>query len=537
MGATNPHPAVASTTTPTGAGKIVGPHPSTILVTMRFFAQADITEALLPPTLLTHEARSLAEARDDALRLQGVTWLDQVRRALSLPAKTFSTASMFWHRFRLAHPGMEYAWQDATAACLLYACKTEDTLKKSRDILAAAYNLKAQPAGLELLSADDPVLDGPYRSVIGLERLVLECIRFDTRGRDSHLAVAKTAKTVFKPLPEADARAVADTAWTLCTELHKTFALLKQTSFTLAIACLELAAHLHASTSPDFTSPALTCMQTLDYTRFKIDRPQIMETLHDALDLYTHHTASTTLGPRYSLDDFLRIRLVLNKECTVNNYPRYTGRPVVEDPFSSTPTAASAINPANTTLQPSNGHPTPVSPSSNTNNAQAATPSLSQTAPDVGTLRFMRDGRLAAEEQAIVRKYFVEEWEEYDEEIEVPVVAVQPVQRERSARPSAPPPPASGQRPTPRDRDRDRAARPRDVTGREQGRRYDEREREREHERGGGGGGGGRYDGPADRRYDDHRRGNGNGNGGGGRGGGGRYADYGDERRRRDERR
>jgi CTD kinase subunit beta len=32
--------------------------------------------------------------------------------------------------------------QDAAIACLFLACKCEDTLKKSREILCAAYNLR-----------------------------------------------------------------------------------------------------------------------------------------------------------------------------------------------------------------------------------------------------------------------------------------------------------------------------------------------------------------------------------------------------------
>jgi len=45
--------------------------------------------------------------------------------------------------------------QDAAAAALFAACKIEDTLKKSREVLCAAYNLKLAPS--EHLSPDDPV--------------------------------------------------------------------------------------------------------------------------------------------------------------------------------------------------------------------------------------------------------------------------------------------------------------------------------------------------------------------------------------------
>jgi hypothetical protein len=45
--------------------------------------------------------------------------------------------------------------QDASAAALFTACKIEDTPKKSREILCAAYNLKLSPA--DQLAPDDSV--------------------------------------------------------------------------------------------------------------------------------------------------------------------------------------------------------------------------------------------------------------------------------------------------------------------------------------------------------------------------------------------
>jgi hypothetical protein len=45
--------------------------------------------------------------------------------------------------------------QDAAAAALFTACKIEDTLKKSRDIICAAHNLKVPRQ--EHLSPDDAV--------------------------------------------------------------------------------------------------------------------------------------------------------------------------------------------------------------------------------------------------------------------------------------------------------------------------------------------------------------------------------------------
>ena len=97
----------------------------------------------------------MSEAREDTVRLQGVAWIDNVRRALQLPVRTFNTAVVYYHKFRLLHADSEYNWADAAAAALFTACKIEDTLKKSKEILCANWNLKVAPS--EHLSPDDTV--------------------------------------------------------------------------------------------------------------------------------------------------------------------------------------------------------------------------------------------------------------------------------------------------------------------------------------------------------------------------------------------
>ncbi|WPG97371.1 ctd kinase subunit beta [Acrodontium crateriforme] len=457
-----------------GEVKQVGPHPSTIRVSTPYTTQAGISKRLRLQTGDIQE-KSLAEAREDNFRLQGVTWLDTTRRALQLPIRTFSTACVYYHKFRLAHAGVDYNWADAAAASLFTSCKVEDTLKKSKDILAAAYNVKTN--GLEQLGSDDPLFEGPSRAVIGLERLVLESGGFDFRSRYPHRVLVKITRT----LPESHERSkIGKVAWSILTDLHRTFAPLKQSSSTLALASLELAVRLTVPTSGTSVPDVEAQLQPLNHTTWSTTREEVMETLLDALDLYTHHTASTILGTTYVLDDFLRIRLALNKECTDSDISRYTT-------VSETSTDRPPAN-ATGTLRVSNGHPTPVSPPQPGGPPQSQTSNGLQTAPDVGTLRFMLNPRLAADEKGEVKKYFVEEWEEYEEEIEVPVP------RSASYR---------GDRPRDFDRRDPEDRRPLPVRDERELLRQRERELEREQARLRERGRDRRYD---DRRYDDRDR-------------------------------
>ena len=132
---------------PAAADDRVGPHPSYIEVAKPYILQSRIQQCLADI--------NMSDAKEANVRLQGVTWIDNVRRALQLPIRTFNTAVIYYHKFRLLHNDGEYNWADAAAASLFTACKIEDTLKKSKEILCANWNLKA--ATSEHLSPDDPV--------------------------------------------------------------------------------------------------------------------------------------------------------------------------------------------------------------------------------------------------------------------------------------------------------------------------------------------------------------------------------------------
>ena len=92
-----------------------------------------------PATQQQQQQQPVDPAREDTYRIQGIQLLDSVRDRLQLPMRTFDTACVYYHRFRLVFHASEYAFQDAALAALFVACKVEDTIKKSKDILAAAY--------------------------------------------------------------------------------------------------------------------------------------------------------------------------------------------------------------------------------------------------------------------------------------------------------------------------------------------------------------------------------------------------------------
>lgn len=82
----------------------------------------------------------------------------ELRLTVASPVRTFDTAAVYYHKFRFRYPSSEYDFSDVALASLFVACKTEDTIKKSREILCAAHNLRHPN---DHKTPDDKVCHGP----------------------------------------------------------------------------------------------------------------------------------------------------------------------------------------------------------------------------------------------------------------------------------------------------------------------------------------------------------------------------------------
>ncbi|KAL9084157.1 MAG: hypothetical protein Q9165_008205 [Trypethelium subeluteriae] len=421
--------------------EVKGPHPSFIEVAKPYIFEQELQESLT--------ALGVSEQREDQMRLQGVAWIDRVRKALLLPVRTYNTACVYYHKFRLMHADNEYNYIDAAAAALFTACKIEDTLKKSKEILCTAYNMNVGPA--DKLSPDDPVYDlrivfeTGHRTLVGLERLMLECSSFDFRNRFPQELLIKLCKSCKYP-----AEPISKCAFDICNDLYRTFAPLKQTSSTMALASLELAARLH---TPPAAAAALDPVRHhhVSPADWGSSRAEVMETLLDLLDLYTHHRTQTLEGPKFAIEAFIAIRITLNNEAAADSLPRHTETD--EAALATLRQNAAASSSASLTNGKngagagaagagagaaggtSSGKPSPQSPLDAPGSAAsgaAAAQTTPVSPPEMGargrgvgergrdgTVRFMLDVGRSKEEKEKVAEFFEDEWEEVVEEIEV----------------------------------------------------------------------------------------------------------------------
>ena len=83
------------------------------------------------------------------------------------------------------------------------------------------------------------IFEQPSKLIVGLERSMLEASGFDYRNREPQKLLIKICKYFH-----VDRETVGKTAYNISLDLYRTFAPLKQTTPTMAIACVELSARL-----------------------------------------------------------------------------------------------------------------------------------------------------------------------------------------------------------------------------------------------------------------------------------------------------
>lgn len=111
------------------------------------------------------------------------------------------------------------------------------------------------------------MFESPAKTLVGLERLIIEAARFDFRIRYPQKLVIKLAK--FYNV----GRTVGYKAYYMSLDLYRTFAPLKETTATMAFACLELSGRVLGQNIPDVETGT-------DYANWHVTREEVMGMLN-----------------------------------------------------------------------------------------------------------------------------------------------------------------------------------------------------------------------------------------------------------------
>lgn len=208
---------------------------------------------------------------------------------------------------------------------------------------------------------------------------------------------------------------VGNIAYDMMIDLHKTFAPLKQVTTTMAFACTELAALVTESAEDQRIINNLA----KDYAKWSTSRAEVVETILDLLDLYTHFQKSSDVGPKYNIELFIQIRIKYNQEVEqilgLSRYTEYHEFVKTNGFKTNVKTPKTPITPASPSDIRANGaSPATLSPRSSGSQKKFGVQGQ-------GTIRFMQDAEQAKREREIVDEYHKVEYEEYEVEVEEPI--------------------------------------------------------------------------------------------------------------------
>jgi len=247
---------------------------------------------------------------------------------------------------------------------------------------------------------------------------MLEASGFDFRVRYPQKQLVKLAKEA-----RID-KDVAQVAFEVIVDLYKTFAPLKQTCAAMAFACIELATLILEKQQDNIRGN-----RSPSYKKWRTTRSEVVETLLDLLDLYTHFQRSSIVGPLYNIEKFIQLKIKLNQEIeddtTISRYTEQHDYPKSNGFRSYLNTPKTPVTPASPSDTRINGRdivsPATLSPQSSGSGRK----NMGARGQD-GTVRFMLDAEVAKQERDTVSEYFKVEFEDYEVEIEEPIKPERP---------------------------------------------------------------------------------------------------------------
>lgn len=236
---------------------------------------------------------------------------------------------------------------------------------------------------------------------------MLESSGFDFRSKYPQKHLIKLAKV------SGLTKEVAAIAYKMMIDLYRTFAPLKQTCSAMAFACVELAG-LVTEQQPGREYP--------EYNLWCVTRPQVLETMLDLLDIYTHYQKSSIIGPLYPTETFINIAKGLTQELQESQTHRFTD--FVEGPnlnglrgLKTPKTPITPASPADARNVNGNGN-SAASPAAQSPGSAASSRNGHGAKVQNGTVRFMLDSEQANREKQTVSEYFKNEYEDYEVEVE-----------------------------------------------------------------------------------------------------------------------
>ncbi|KAL7419738.1 RNA polymerase II C-terminal domain kinase beta subunit [Cryptotrichosporon argae] len=279
----------------------------------------------------------LSVSREERERQRACAFIDAVGARCGFPRRTIATAQTLYMRFHLFFPYSEFHHADVALTVLYVSSKLHDTLKKPRDIILASYALRfphlvkrsapsatsaGAGAGVDPSAVDPAALEGERRRVMGIERLVLETMCFSFGVDVAFPGVVKLGRKLGL------SREDVQHAFCIAVDCHRTTAPLSFPPHVVSLASIYAAALFLAESTTLYEGTPTSALAT-------------MARAFGAAGAWEaeYHTSVS------AIDDVAHA--LLDLYITVLTTP-----PAEASPFSPSPSAAPALEPARAAAAP-----------------------------------------------------------------------------------------------------------------------------------------------------------------------------------------
>ena len=130
------------------------------------------------------QAKGMDFDTETRYRREGVRFILEIGRTMSLYHLTLATGAVYFHRFYMFHAFQDFPRYVVATCCLFLAGKAEETPKKCRDIVRTVRTL-TNDKQFATFGLD------PREEIMVLERVLLQTIKFDLQVDHPYPSIIK----------------------------------------------------------------------------------------------------------------------------------------------------------------------------------------------------------------------------------------------------------------------------------------------------------------------------------------------------------
>lgn len=224
------------------------------------------------------QAKGMDYDTETRYRREGVRFILEIGRTMSLYHLTLATGAVYFHRFYMFHAFQDFPRYVVATCCLFLAGKAEETPKKCRDIVRTVRTL-TNDKQFATFGLD------PKEEIMVLERVLLQTIKFDLQVDHPYQSIIKFAKSLKGD--SAKLHKMVQMSWTFVNDSLCTTLCLQWEPEIIAIAVMYLAAKLSKFEVKDWENrKELGHEHWWDMYVDNLETADLEEICHQVLDLY-----------------------------------------------------------------------------------------------------------------------------------------------------------------------------------------------------------------------------------------------------------